>query len=251
MDCELFCKASLLFTVCCHRRWRSGTGSMDTSCTSPKSVGALEWSTTTNQIQVIEEGSKVEGSEVLHSYIDWLSEPSDSRSYVEEPLPSTSTLEKKRHGGSGSQHGSQRVGFSRGIFEIGDGYINEGINGEKDNDFYALIAPDSISTIEKMRERIGLTQMGQGSGNIGIKQVMLVAQTSAEKIGQVGREDEVGFMADVLKAQQEMAVVNTEDCSRSLRSLRTRQRLNQSWGALVEFQPVKDNLEDSKEENHD
>ncbi|GAB4844674.1 hypothetical protein Ancab_038076, partial [Ancistrocladus abbreviatus] len=131
-------------------------------------------------------------------------------------------------------------GFSRRIFEIGDGCINEGINGEKDNDFYALIAPDSIFATKKLRERIGPTQMGQGSGNVGIKEVMLVTQTIAEKMGQVGREEAVGYMADVLRAQQEMVVVNTEDCSKSSKNPRTRQSLTQSQGALVEFQLVED-----------
>ncbi|GAB4844677.1 hypothetical protein Ancab_038079 [Ancistrocladus abbreviatus] len=82
--------------------------------------------------------------------------------------------------------------------------------------------------------------MGQGSGNVGIKEVMFASQTIAEKIGQVGREEAVGYMADVLRAQQEMVVVNTEDCSRCSKNPRTRKSLTQSQRALVEFQPVED-----------
>ncbi|GAB4853659.1 hypothetical protein Ancab_017849 [Ancistrocladus abbreviatus] len=132
-------------------------------------------------------------------------------------------------------------GFSQGIFEIGDGCINEDINGEKDNGFYTMEAPDSDSATEISGERIGLTQVGRGTGTQGIRKIMTATQTSSERMGLEGREEELGYLEDVLKAQQEIVVENTEKCSSPLKSPRTRRNSTQTLGALVEFQSNEDN----------
>ncbi|GAB4834584.1 hypothetical protein Ancab_032843, partial [Ancistrocladus abbreviatus] len=131
-------------------------------------------------------------------------------------------------------------GFSRGIFEIGDGRINEDINDEKDNDFYTLEAPDSYSATEKLRERIGLNHVGRGTGTKGIRKIMIVAQTYSERIGLEGWDEELGYLANVLKAQREIVVENIEECSRPSKSPRTRRNSTQAPGALVEFQSDED-----------
>ncbi|GAB4859063.1 hypothetical protein Ancab_010528 [Ancistrocladus abbreviatus] len=93
----------------------------------------------------------------------------------------------------------------------GDGCINEDINGEK-YDFYAMVAPNSISAIEKTSERIGLTQMGRGSGNEGLKEIMMAAQTTTERMGLVGREEESDEDNNHLKLLEKRC---TTDLSRS------------------------------------
>ncbi|GAB4848578.1 hypothetical protein Ancab_003284 [Ancistrocladus abbreviatus] len=127
-------------------------------------------------------------------------------------------------------------GFCQGIFEIGDGCINEEINGEKDNGFYALEALNSVSAIEKLGERIGLTQVGRGSGTKGIRKILTTAQTSSEKMGLEGLEEGPGYVADVLKAQREMVVDNTVICNRPSKSPRTLRNLTQTRVALEELQ---------------
>ncbi|GAB4850338.1 hypothetical protein Ancab_029639 [Ancistrocladus abbreviatus] len=164
----------------------------------------------------------------IRLFTEWQPESSDSRSYIEESLPGKSSLEKPVMADEGDkkvQIACQEVvddlvtdlslnlyrrdvelgsgscrGFSRGIFEFGDDCINEDINGKKDNGFFALVALDSESRMDKLGERIGPSQVGHGIDNKGIRKSRLAAPTFSERLGVEGRNEGPGYSTEVPKA---------------------------------------------------
>ncbi|GAB4843810.1 hypothetical protein Ancab_013772 [Ancistrocladus abbreviatus] len=169
------------------KRLESARILLHTSCMGEiKSIAKIQVDGKSVSIRATEEATLIDGNEVLCGFNGWHPMFSVCRSYVEDSMIGLNTtsfrapapkevvncqkVDQSGEGGSmadlsitlqkgnGVSDAGAGKGFSRGIFEFSDGYINYELQGANSS---SMVIPNSSSTQKEKGEKIGLIKLGR------------------------------------------------------------------------------------------